>query len=108
MKWLKKKFKQWSIEAWNSAQVERDEVEPRYGQAISSSKVYSTRSIETSSLNFTLYPATGGHVLEMTMNDYNPSSLQVNYPRKVLHIIPSGEDLGDALGKIITLELLKQ
>lgn len=107
MKWLKKKFRQWSIEAWNGSQVEKHELEAQYGHPISSGK-YSTRSIETSSLNFALYPAIGGHVLEMTINEYNPSQLQVNYPRKVLHIIPNGEDLGNSLGKIITLEMLKQ
>jgi hypothetical protein len=106
MKWLKKKFKQWSIEAWNSAQVEPLREVDTIHQIVGSK--YHTKSIETSSINFTLYPATGGHVLEMTMNDYNPSAIQVNYPRKVLHIIPSGEDLGTALGKIITLEMLKK
>lgn len=106
MKWLKKKFKQWSIEAWNSARVEPLKEVETIGQLVSSK--YHTRNIETSSMNFTLYPAIGGHVLEMTMNDYDPSHLQVNYPKKVLHIIPSGEDLGSALGKIITLEMLKK
>jgi hypothetical protein len=108
MKWFKKKFKQWCIEAWNSAQVEHDSVEPMSKLSSGSYHYNSTKTIESSSLNFTLYPATGGHVLEMTINDYNPSSLQVNYPRKVLHIISSGEDLGDALGKIITLEMLRK
>lgn len=107
MKWLKKKFKQWSIEAWNSSQLEQNVVEREYGHPISSGK-YSTRNIESSSLNFALYPAIGGHVLEMTINEYNAGQLQVNYPRKVLHIIPNGEDLGNSLGKIITLEMLKQ
>lgn len=105
-KWLKKKFKQWSIEAWNSAKVEPYKEVETIGQTVGSK--YHTKSIETSSINFTLYPATGGHVLEMEINDYNPHQLQVNYPKKVLHIIPSGEDLGSALGKIITLEMLKK
>lgn len=108
MKWLKKKFKQWSIEAWNSAQVEHNSVEPMSTLSSGSYHYNSTKTIESSSLNFALYPAIGGHVLEMTINEYNPNQLQVNYPRKVLHIIPSGEDLGNSLGKIITLEMLKQ
>lgn len=107
-KWLKKKFSEWCKEAWYH---EHGKVSPtpdydsHIGHAIVGAKYNTTKSIESSSINFTIYPAIGGHVLEMTMHD--PQQIQVNYPRKVLHIIPSGEDLGNSLGKIITLEMLK-
>lgn len=108
-KWLKKKFSQWCKEAWyheHGKVSPTPEYDAHIGHAISGSKYQ--KNIESSSMNFTIYSAIGGHVLEMTINEYNPSQLQTNYPRKVLHIIPNGEDLGNSLGKIITLEMLKQ
>lgn len=107
-KWLKKKFSDWCKEAWYNEHGKVSPTPDYDSHIIVGAKYNTTRSIETTSLNFALYPATGGHVLEMTINEYNPSQLQTNYPRKVLHIIPNGEDLGSALGKIITLEMLRK
>ena len=54
-------------------------------------------------MNFTLYSASGGFIIEMR-----------HYDRKTdrndnkLHIINSDENLGERIGHIITLELLRQ
>jgi hypothetical protein len=54
-------------------------------------------SSESTSLNFTVHTAAGGKVVE-----YRTSSGQSK-----LYIIPEGTDLGQEIGKIITLEILK-
>jgi len=75
-------------------------------------------SPNTQSINFQIYPAVGGHVVEVhfaepasySVNGAVPASYIVNgaVPQKSLHIIPSTEDLGIAISKIITLEMLKK
>ncbi len=54
-------------------------------------------SSESTSLNFTVHTAAGGKVVE-----YRTSSGQSK-----LYIIPEGADLGQEIGKIITLEILR-
>jgi hypothetical protein len=59
--------------------------------------------LNQSSMNFRLYPATGGHIVEYS---YYDEKLDRN--TQALHLIPSDQDLGDALSKIMTLEALKR
>lgn len=54
-------------------------------------------SSESTSLNFTVHTAAGGKVIE-----YRTSSGQSK-----LYIVPEGADLGQEIGKIITLEILR-
>jgi hypothetical protein len=54
-------------------------------------------SSESTSLNFTVHTASGGKIVE-----YRTSSGQSK-----LYIIPEGADLGQEIGKIITLEILR-
>ena len=54
-------------------------------------------SSESTSLNFTVHTAAGGKVVE-----YRTSNGQSK-----LYIIPEGADLGQEIGKIITLEILR-
>ena len=54
-------------------------------------------SSESTSLNFTVHTAAGGKVVE-----YRSSNGQSK-----LYIIPEGADLGQEIGKIITLEILR-
>jgi hypothetical protein len=54
-------------------------------------------------LNFRIYQATGGHIVEYTFyNEKKDSNDQA------LHLIPSDLDLGEELAKIMTLEALKR
>jgi hypothetical protein len=59
-------------------------------------------SISKEGMNFTIHPATGGYILEYRVydkkNDRNDNKL---------HIINNDQDLGESIGKIITLEILR-
>ena len=58
---------------------------------------------ENNSLNFTLHPAQSGYILELSHYDPNHD----RYLQR-LHIINDTDDMGDAISKIITLELLRR
>ena len=53
-------------------------------------------------MSFTLYSASGGYVVELKQYDRKTD----RYDNK-LHIINSDENLGERIGHIITLELLR-
>jgi hypothetical protein len=55
------------------------------------------------SLNFTLHPATGGWILELSHYDANHD----RYNQR-LHIINDGDDMGNSIAKILTVELLRR
>ena len=59
--------------------------------------------LNQSAMNFRLYPATGGHIVEYSYFDEN-----TDRQTQALHLIPSDQDLGDSLSKIMTLEALKR
>lgn len=94
MGWFKRKFAQWTREAWESAQK---------------GEVYATDSIRPhegltgkTSVRFTIYPASGGFVIEHYKQDRfkdgdGPS----------LTIVNSSEDIGQAVEHILAIEALK-
>ncbi len=117
MKWFDDWFAKKSKEAWENEIKSRDEYTReadmhkayamgQVGQAIN--KVSSmSHSPHTQSINFQIYPANGGHVVEVSMPEY--SSLTINsIPNRSLYIIPSDKDIGNEISKIITLEMLKK
>lgn len=59
--------------------------------------------LRESSMNFRLYPATGGHIVEYSYYDE-----KTDQNTQALHLIPSDQDLGDSISKIMTLEALKR
>ena len=92
MGWFKRKFAQWTREAWDEAQM-RDEVFP-----------VSTRTgIEASkSIRFTIYPASGGYVIEHYKNDRMRES-----DGPTLTIVNNGDSIGQAIEHAIAIESLK-
>jgi hypothetical protein len=58
--------------------------------------------INSNGLNFTLYGASGGYVLE-----YRQYDRKTDRPNNALYIINNVDDLGEKIGEIITLELLR-
>lgn len=54
-------------------------------------------------LNFQIYPATGGYVLEYTEYDSKHDRMD-----RRLHIISDTSDLGTSIAHVITIELLKR
>ncbi len=97
VKWFKKKFKQWSIEAWNNAQ-EREVV---VGNSIGIIEGNSMRSEPV--LNFTIYNAIGGKIVEFRYNDRKTDRTHTQ-----MYIIGKDEDFGEKISKIATLEVMKQ
>lgn len=55
------------------------------------------------SLNFTLHPAVGGHILELSVYDEKTDRHQQR-----LHLISDDIEMGDAISKILTVELLRR
>lgn len=105
MKWFDKWFFNKCRQAWDDSKNPVDEDVPMYpmqsrkGRAITSSP----RSLESNGVNFRLYNANGGHVVELTHYDS-----QTDRQTTGLHIIPASEDLGQSLAHIITIEALKR
>lgn len=59
--------------------------------------------LSQSPMNFRLYPATGGHIVEYSYYDE-----KTDRNTQALHLIASDRDLGDAISKIMTLEALRR
>ena len=97
IKWFKKKFKQWSVEAWNSAQ----EKEIVVGNGLSMIEGNSIRSEPV--LTFSIYNAIGGKLVEFRYHDRKNDRVHTQ-----LYIIGKDEDFGEKIAKIATLETLKQ
>ncbi len=98
----------WSVREDN-VREDREHESPmpaHYGTLIGSSsasgvKVSSGPSINASGLNFTVYPATGGKVIEFRRYDPRTDRHDTN-----LYVVTDREELGEELGQIITKESL--
>lgn len=95
MGWFKKKFAKWCREAWENS---RDE-----------DRTYAVDSVRPhegvngkSSVRFTIYAASGGHIIEYYKNDRYKE-----HDGPELVIVNQGEELGKAVEHIITMEALK-
>lgn len=94
MGWFKRKFAQWSREAWESrANTGSGSVGAYPSQDSVSAK---------SSVRFTVYPASGGYVIQHHKQDNHKDS-----DGPTLTIVSHGEELGKAVEHIITLEALR-
>lgn len=65
--------------------------------------VVSSDRLNGSGLNFTIFSASGGHVVEYRSYD-TKSDERINN----LHIITSDQDIGERIGQIVTMELLRK
>jgi len=59
--------------------------------------------LNTNPMNFRIYPATGGHIVE-----YQYYNEKLDRNDQALHLIPSELDMATELAKIMTLEALKR
>ena len=96
--WFKKKVIQWVREDWNKARPEQDVLVSN-----SIGTVSKGRRLDQHGMNFTIYSANGGYVMEYT--SYDPRTDERN---NALHIITSDQDLGQGIAHIITLEMLRK
>lgn len=90
-KWFAKQCKK----AWEDS---RELVEADVPQKL----VSTARSIDSHGMNFTVYRANGGHVIETRKYDRKRDNNDHN-----LHIITDDKDIGEEIGKIITFEQLR-
>ncbi len=93
MGWFKRKFAQWSREAWENSHNEECDA-PVVSRDISVNAKTSVR--------FTVYPASGGFVIEHYKQDRYRDSEGPD-----LTIVNHGEDLGKAVEHIIAIEALR-
>ena len=94
MGWLKRKFAQWSREAWENS---RDENRTYAVDGVQSRSIDANKSIR-----FTLYPASGGYVIEHYKNDRMRDS-----DGPTLTIVNNGDSIGQAIEHVIAIESLK-
>ena len=95
MGWLKRKFAKWVREAWENS---RDE-DKTY--AVDSVRPYN--GIDASkSIRFTIYPASGGYVIEHYKNERMRES-----DGPTLTIVNNGDSIGQAIEHAIAIEALK-
>jgi hypothetical protein len=83
---------------WANTHYERDDNEVLVD--MTGSKL--GRGIGSDGMNFTLYNATGGYVLEYRRYDKKTERQDTK-----LHIINHDDDLGEKIGQIISLEILR-
>ena len=91
--WFKQKVISWVREDWNKAS---NTIE-------GGSVVKASRGIDQNGMNFTVYHANGGYVMEYSMYDRKTDRRDT-----ALHIITSDQDLGQGIAHIITLEMLRK
>jgi hypothetical protein len=94
--WLKKKLYHWLNSAYDNEAVicETHSI----GRSMVTSTLDSDRNIR-----FNVYKATGGTIIETSFYDRHKDRHNSS-----LHIITDDQDLGKEIGKIITMETLKQ
>jgi len=98
IRWIKKKFKQWCIEAWNSEREEKF-----VSNSIGVVESIHPRSIHSDPiLNFTIYNAIGGKIVEFRYHDRKSDRTHTQ-----MYIIGKDDDFGERIAKIATLEVLK-
>lgn len=95
MGWFKRKFAKWCREAWENS---RDE-DKTY--AVDSPRAHDGINSSTS-MRFTVYPASGGFVIE-----HYKSERFKDGDGPSLTIVNNGESLGTAVEHILTMEALK-
>jgi hypothetical protein len=95
MGWFKRKFAQWCREAWENSRHE-----DRTYAVVDSVQ---SRSIDANkSIRFTIYPASGGYVIEHYKNERMRES-----DGPTLTIVNNGDSIGQAIEHVIAVESLK-
>lgn len=94
MSWFKKKFAKWVREAWENSRTDEvyavDSVRPHEGVN------------GKSSIRFTIYAASGGHIIEYYKNDRYKE-----HDGPELVIVNGDQTIGQSVEHILTMEALK-
>ena len=99
-KWLAKRTKRGS-DLINRACMEQEVATD--ANCMTAVKSLNGRSPRANGMQFTVYPANGGHVLEYQY--YDPKTDRHN---NSLHLITADQNMGEVIGHAITLEMLKR
>ena len=99
-KWLAKRTKRGS-DLINRACMEQEVATD--ANCMTAVKSLNGRSPRANGMQFTVYPANGGHVLEYSY--YDPKTDRHN---NSLHLITADQNMGEVIGYAITLEMLKR
>lgn len=92
MGFFRRKFNQWVRDAWNEAHNDKSEAIIRSSESVSAK----------SSVRFTIYPASGGYVIEHYKQDRYKDS-----EGPELTIVNSSDNIGTTVEHILTMEALK-
>lgn len=104
MKWLNK----WFYRRWIESKNEYDNQDCKAecadypNQIGSGAKVRGGHDLRSQGMNFVIYPASGGHIVE-----YQSYDTKTDRHIGKLHIITSEDDIGTSLGHIVTMEYLR-
>ena len=103
IKWFKKTVINWIREDWENASMRTNDNDKvpfpdRHGLTVSKG-----RRLDQHGMNFTIYSANGGYVMEYST--YDP---RTDERSNALHIITSDQDLGQGIAHIITFEMLRK
>lgn len=104
--WLKRKIVKWVREDWDDGRYSREDeakiAVPRIRGANSTMKQSVMEDSYDSPIRFELSPAVGGRIL--TVRQYDPKHDRHD---STVYVIPTGDDVGARVAKILNLELLK-
>ena len=96
--WFLKKS-QWAWEERNKPSPINVYEDRKIGHALS----IHTSDIQVKGMQFVIYPAAGGHIVE-----YRSYNEKTDRNEGKLHIITTEDDIGQSLGHIVTLEYLRK
>ncbi len=96
MKWFDKWFAKKCQEAWNNSRAEKSAVPSIVGIE------YDNRPDEEPILTFRIYSANNGQILEFRRYDR-----KTDRSNNSTYIIEKDKDIGEYVGKVLSLELLK-
>ena len=95
MGFFRRKFMEWSKRAWDDSKAEI------YG--VSGAIKSSESSVDSEpQLNFKIYGATGGHVMEFRRYDKKND----RYDNQ-LYVISTDDDMGERVARIVNMEMMK-
>ena len=101
-KWLAKRAKRGS-ELINRAYMEEAAKDAHYGPTTGPDNSIKGTSPRSPGMQFTVYPANGGHVLEYQYYDQKTDRHTAS-----LHLITADQNMGEVIGQAITFEMLKR
>jgi hypothetical protein len=100
MNWLKRTVIKWASKYTMDGKVPYEDG-PRVKSAVDD-------ITSSDTIRFTLTPAVGGRILRVTKEgNYQKNTLGPSDMQTQLYVIPSGEDVGERVSKIVNLELFK-